>query len=73
MEKSINQNDFIGHENSNLRFKCEKCERIWLKPSLSNIANSISAINKKKCKACMERKNSKSKCDFMGIKDNQLS
>ena len=46
MEKSINQNDFIGHENSNLRFKCEKCERIWLKPSLSNIANSISEINK---------------------------
>ena len=39
--------DFIGHENSNLRFKYKKCERIWLKPLLSSIANSISEINKK--------------------------
>ena len=61
---------FIGHENNNLRFKCKKCERIWLKPSLSSIANSISEINKKECKACMERKNIKSECDFTRIKDN---
>ena len=75
MNGEINKSecDFIGHENSNLRFKCKKCERIWLKPSLSSIANSISEINKKECKACMERKNIKSECDFMGIKDNQLS
>ena len=44
-----------------------------VKPSLSSITNSISEINKKECKACMERKNIKSECDFMGIKDNQLS
>ena len=61
---------FIGYENSNLRFKCKKCDRISLKPSLSSIANSISKINKKECKACMERKNIKSECDFMGNKDN---
>ena len=29
-------------------------------PSLSCIVNSISEINKKECKACMERKNIKS-------------
>ena len=44
-----------------------------LKPSLSTIANSISEINKRECKACMERKNIKSECDFTEIKDNQLS
>ena len=62
MNGEINKSecDFIGHENSNLRFKCKKCERIWLKPSLSSIANRISEINKKECKACIERKNIKS-------------
>ena len=56
MNGEINKSecDFIGYENSNLRFKCKKCDRIWLKPSLSSIANSISEINKKECKACME-------------------
>ena len=42
--------DFIGYKNSNLRFKCQKCERIWLKHSLSSIAKSISEINKKNAK-----------------------
>ena len=65
--------DFIGNKNSNLLFKCEKCETIRLKPSLSSIANSISEVNKKECKTCMERKNIKSECDFIGTKDNQLS
>ena len=75
MNGEINKSeyDFIRHENNNLRFKCNKSDRIWLKPSLSNIVNSISEINKKECKACMERKNIKSECDFIGIKDNQLS
>ena len=65
--------DFIGHENNNLRFKSKKCERIFLKPSFSSIAKRISEINKKEWKACMERKNIKSECDFIGNKDNQLS
>ena len=65
--------NFIGQKNNNLHLKCKECERIWLKPSLSCIVNSISEINKKECKACMERKNIKSECDFIGIKNNQLS
>ena len=65
--------DFIGYENSNLRFKCKKCERTYIKPSLSSITNSVSEINKKGCKACMERKNIRSECDFMRIKYNQLN
>ena len=48
--------DFIRHKNNNLCFKYKNCERIWLIPSLSCIVNSISEINKKECKACMERK-----------------
>ena len=60
--------DFIEHENSNLRFKCKKCDRIWLKPSLSNITNSISEINTKECKACMERKISNQSVILWGLK-----
>ena len=45
----------------------------FMPTSLSNLVDNLSEINKKECKACMERKNIKSECDFMGIKDNQLS
>ena len=41
--------------------------------SLSNLFDNLSEINKKECKTCMEEKNIKSECDFMGIKDNQLN
>ena len=44
-----------------------------MKPSLLSIANSVSEINKTECKACMERKNMKSKCDFIGIKHKKVS
>ena len=64
---------FTGHKNINLLVKCKKYERIWLKASLSSISNSIFEINKKGCMAYMERKNIKSECDFIGVKDNQLS
>ena len=60
--------DVTEHESSNLRFKCKKCDRIWLKPSLSNITNSISEINKKECKACMERKISNQSVILWGLK-----
>ena len=45
----------------------------WLKASLSSLANSLSEINKKECKACIERKNIKSECEFIGLKNNKLS
>ena len=67
------ESDFIEHKNNNLRFECKECERIWLKPSLPSIANSLSESNKKKYTACMEKENIKSKCDFPGIKDTNLS
>ena len=30
---------FIGHKNNNSYFKCKKCGKIWLKPSLLSTAN----------------------------------
>ena len=54
-EINKSERDFIGYENSNLRFKCKECERISLKPSLSSIANCMSEINKKECKSFMKR------------------
>ena len=66
--------DFIGLRNNNLRYKCKECEKKeWLKASLSSLANSLSEINKKECKACIERKNIKSECEFIGLKNNKLS
>ena len=55
-EKIKSECEFIGLKNNNSYFKCTKCEKIWLKPSLLTIANSISEINKQECKTCMERK-----------------
>ena len=40
---------------------------------LSNLADNLSEINKKECKACMERKNTKSECDFIEFKNNRLN
>ena len=64
--------DFIGLTN-NLYCKYKECEKIWLKPLSSSLASSLSEINKKECKACMERKNIKSQCEFIGLKNNKLS
>ena len=41
--------------------------------SLLIVVDNLSKINKKECKTFMERKNIKSECEFMGIKDNQLN
>ena len=40
--------------------------------SLSNLVDNLSGINDKECKSCMERKK-KSKCDFVGFKNNRLN
>ena len=41
--------------------------------SLSNLVDNLSEINKKECKACMERKITKSECNFIGFKNNRLN
>ena len=41
--------------------------------SLSDLVNNLSEINnKKECKTSMKRKNIRSECDFIGIKDKKL-
>ena len=40
---------------------------------LSNLFDNLSEINNKNCKTCMERKNIKSECDFIGLKNNRLN
>ena len=40
---------------------------------LSNLVDNLSEINNKDCKTCMERKNIKSECEFIGLKNNRLN
>ena len=41
--------------------------------SLLDLVNNLSEINNKYCKTCMERKNIKSRCDFIEFKNNRLN
>ena len=40
---------------------------------LSDLVDNLSEINNKDCKTCMERKNIKSECEFIGFKNNRLN
>ena len=40
---------------------------------LSDLNDNLSEINNKDCKTCVERKNIKSECDFIGFKNNKLN
>ena len=44
-----------------------------MRSKLSNLVDNLSEVNSKDCKTCMERKNIKSKCDFIGFKNNRLN
>ena len=44
-----------------------------MQSKLSDLVDNLSEINNKDCKTCMERKNIKSECDFIGFKNNRLS
>ena len=39
----------------------------------SEFADNLSEINKKDCKACMERENIKSECNCVEFKNNKLN
>ena len=41
--------------------------------SLSSLVDNLSEINKKECKTCMERNNTKSECKFIKLKNNRLN
>ena len=40
---------------------------------LSNFVDNLSEINDQDCKTCIERKNIKSQCEFIGFKNNRLN
>ena len=40
---------------------------------LSGLVDNLSEINDKVCKTCTERKNIKSECEFIGLKNNRLN
>ena len=44
----------------------------FMPTSLSHLVDNLSEIYKKECKACMERKNIKSECDFIELENNKL-
>ena len=44
-----------------------------MQSKLSDLVDNFSEINNKCCETCMERKNIKSKCDFIGFKNNRLN
>ena len=44
-----------------------------MQSKLSDLVDTLSVINNKDCKACMERKKIKSECDFIGFKNNRLN
>ena len=44
-----------------------------MQSKLSDLVDNLSEINNKNCKKCMEKKNIKSKCEFISIKNNRLN
>ena len=45
----------------------------FMRSKLSDLVDNLSEINNKDCKTCMERKNIKSECDFIGFRNNRLN
>ena len=63
-----------GHDNGKtITFKLKFINSLrFMATSLSNLVDNLSEIYKKECKACEERKKIKSKCNFIGLKNNKL-
>ena len=60
--------------NKTITYKIKFVDTCRFMPSkLSNLVDNLSEINNKDCKTCMERKNIKSECEFIGFKNNRLN
>ena len=44
-----------------------------MQSKLLDLVDNLSETNNKDCKTCMERKNIKSECDFIGFTNNRLN
>ena len=45
----------------------------FMRSKLSDLIDNLSEINNKVCKTCIEGKNIKSECDFIGFRNNRLN
>ena len=63
------------HDNDKtITYKIKFIDSCRFMPSkLSNLVDNLSEINNKDCKTCIERKNIKSECEFIGFKNNRLN
>ena len=65
------------HDNDNDKTITYKIKFIhtcgFIQSKLSNLVDNLSEINNKDCKTCMEKKNIKLECDFIGFKNNRLN
>ena len=77
MEKYITFSVLIKREYDNGKTITYKIKFIdscrFMQSKLSDLVDNLSEINNKDCKTCMERKNIKSECDFIGFKNNRLN
>ena len=60
MVKQLNKTKFI-----------DTCR--FMQSKLSDLVDNLSEINNKDCKKCVERKNIRSECEFIRLKDNRLN
>ena len=76
-EKYISFSVHIKNEPDNdktITYKIKLVDSFRFMPSkLSNLVDDLSEINNKDCKTCIERKDIKSECEFIGLKNNRLN
>ena len=76
-EKYISFSVPIKNEHDNdktITYKIKLVDICRFMPSkLSNLVDNLSEINNKDCKTCIERKDIKSECEFIGLKNNRLN
>ena len=60
------------HNNKTITYKLKFVDTCRFMPTkLSGLVDNLSKINDKNCKTCLERKNVKSECEFIGLKNNR--
>ena len=57
--------------NKQIKFTKQSCR--FMQSKLSDLADNLSEINNKDCKPCIERKNIKSECNFIGFRYDRLN
>ena len=76
-EKHISFSVPIKKEHNNdetITYKIRFVDSCRFRPSkLSDLVDSLSEFNNKDCKTCIEIKNIKSECEFIGLKNNRLN